>query len=121
MIIFQATVRRNYTHTQQMQMLEQGRRAEETREDSLKTLAWEQMQMANLASEERAETKRFIRRYQIEQKERDMEESIQKAERDKIIKEEQQRQEEQLASELERINLDKSRDEKMRQQIRECR
>lgn len=59
-------------------MLEGARRSEEQREDSLKQLAWDQMQAANLSSEERAENKRYIRRYQMEKKEREMEEAITK-------------------------------------------
>merc|ERR1711976_265669 len=114
------TVRRNFTHTQQTAMLEGARRAEEQREDSLKQLAWEQMQAANLASEDRAEDKRLIRRFQMEQKEREMEEAIMKAERNRKIKEEQQAQEDALARELERVKLESERDDKMRQQIREC-
>jgi len=43
------------------------------------------------------------------------------AQRDKFIREQQQEQEEALARELEGIKLEKQRDEKMRQQIRECR
>lgn len=117
----QTTVRRGFTHTQQQQILEKSRQAEEGREDALKNLAWEKLQTANLSSEERSEDKRFIRRFQMEQKEREMEEAIMKAERDKHIKNEQQRQEESLAIELEKIKLDQTRDEKMRQQIRECR
>ncbi len=73
---FQTTVRRNYTHAQQSSLLQAGRRAEEQREDSVKRLAWEQMQMANLRSEDRAEDKRFLRRRMQEQKEREMEEAL---------------------------------------------
>ena len=54
------------------------RRREERRVDDLKGLAWDQMQNANLACETRAEDRRFIRRAQQEQKERDMEEAIMK-------------------------------------------
>lgn len=43
------------------------------------------------------------------------------AERDRVIKEQQEQQEEFLAAELSRIDMEKQRDEKMRQQIRENR
>ena len=74
----QATLRRtcNYTHAQQMAMLEQSRRREEQREDTLKSLARERMEQANMGSEDRVETKRFLRRMQQENKEREMEEAI---------------------------------------------
>ena len=49
---------------------------EEKREDALKSLCWDQMQMANLQSEERADDRRIIRRMQIEKKEQEMEEAI---------------------------------------------
>uniref|UniRef100_A0A8W8NY34 Meiosis-specific nuclear structural protein 1 n=1 Tax=Magallana gigas TaxID=29159 RepID=A0A8W8NY34_MAGGI len=48
-----------------------------------------------------------------------MEEAILKAQRDRLIREEQMLQEERLAAELEKRKLDSIRDEKMRQQIRE--
>jgi hypothetical protein len=43
------------------------------------------------------------------------------SERDKFIRVQQQDQEESLAKELESLKLEKNRDEKMRQQVRECR
>ena len=59
-----------------MAMLEQSRRREEQREDTLKSLARERMEQANMGSEDRVETKRFLRRMQQENKEREMEEAI---------------------------------------------
>ena len=41
------------------------------------------------------------------------------AEQDRVVKEQQQEQEELLAAELGRLKMEKDRDEKMRQQIRE--
>ena len=46
---------------------------------------------------------------------------ILQAKRDKAYRDDQQAQEEKLAQEMERINIVKQRDEKMRQQVRECR
>ena len=57
-------------------MLEQSRRVEENREDTLKLLAREQMERANMASDERVETKRFLRAQMKAEKEREMEEAI---------------------------------------------
>ena len=52
---------------------------------------------ANLASETRVENKRFIRRYQQEAVEREMEEKLQEAEKQRIFREKQKEQEEKLA------------------------
>ena len=52
------------------------RQADEQRQDSLKQQKWEQMQQANMLAEDRAEDRRYLRRMQMEQKERDMEEAI---------------------------------------------
>ena len=52
---------------------------------------------ANLASETRVENKRFIRRYQQEAIEREMEEKLQEAEKQRIFREKQKEQEEKLA------------------------
>ena len=73
---FQSTVRRGNTHTQQKAQLELSRRREEHREDTLKSLARDQMESANILSEERVEDKRFIRALQQEQKEAEMQEAI---------------------------------------------
>ena len=74
--ILQTTVRR--THAQQHALLEQCRRAEQQREDSVKELTRAQMEISNMAGEERAEAKRLLRQMQLEQKERDMDERIRK-------------------------------------------
>uniref|UniRef100_A0A8D0LBX9 Meiosis specific nuclear structural 1 n=1 Tax=Sphenodon punctatus TaxID=8508 RepID=A0A8D0LBX9_SPHPU len=70
---------------------------------------------------DRVEQKRLSRLLRDEQQERQMEEAIQKAEENKRIKELQLEQEERLAAELARLNHEKLKDEKMRQQIRENR
>lgn len=57
-------------------MMVQARHKEDTREDHLKRLANEKVLEANMASEERVENKRHIRRVQQEEMERNMSESI---------------------------------------------
>ena len=51
---------------------------DQRRGEDLKSLKWQELQTANLASEERSEAKRFIRRMQQEDREREMEEAIMK-------------------------------------------
>jgi len=75
---YQATIRRNYTYANQSTSINQVRQAEEQREDVLKRLAWEQLQTANMKSEERAEDKRFLRHMVQEQKERETLEAIER-------------------------------------------
>ncbi|XP_065415098.1 meiosis-specific nuclear structural protein 1-like [Chrysemys picta bellii] len=72
-------------------------------------------------AEERVDQKRLTRLLKDEEYERQMEEAIQKAEENKKLKELQLEQEERLATELARLNYEKLKDEKMRQQIRENR
>ncbi|XP_053898524.1 meiosis-specific nuclear structural protein 1 [Malaclemys terrapin pileata] len=70
-------------------------------------------------AEERVDQKRLTRLLKDEEYERQMEEAIQKAEENKKLKELQLEQEERLATELARLNYEKLKDEKMRQQIRD--
>ena len=72
-------------------------------------------------SEERAEAKRNFKQQIRVNRELEMEESIRRAEADKVIRQEHHEQEERLASELERFKLDQLRDNKMRQQLRQTR
>ncbi|XP_040181176.1 meiosis-specific nuclear structural protein 1-like [Rana temporaria] len=67
----------------------------------------------------RVEKKRYLRRLQDEEQERQMEDAIQHAEETKRLKELQLEQEERMATELARIKQEKLKDEKLRQQIRE--
>ncbi|CAF4626965.1 unnamed protein product [Rotaria sp. Silwood1] len=67
----------------------------------------------------KAENKRNIREYARVERDRAMEEAIIQAQSEKQLAAEARSQEERLATELERIKLEKIRDEKMRQQIRE--
>ncbi|XP_069102255.1 meiosis-specific nuclear structural protein 1-like [Argopecten irradians] len=113
------TTRRNLTSYDRERQLEQSRRQGEIREDTIKRLNQERLLEANLSNERKLTEKRYLRNLMKEQKEMEMEESILKAQRDRLIREEQMVQEERLAKEMERRKLDSMRDEKMRQQIRE--
>ena len=59
-------------------MLVETRKREDVRDDHLKRLANEKLLEANMDSDERVENKRYIRKLQKEQQERDMEEAMQK-------------------------------------------
>ncbi|XP_060559963.1 meiosis-specific nuclear structural protein 1-like [Ruditapes philippinarum] len=107
------------TVAQRERQLENSRRQENVREETVRNLAREKMLESNMNREERLDSKRFLRTQMQEHKEREMGETILKAQRDRIQREEQMAQEERLAQELERRKLDGIRDEKMRQQIRE--
>ncbi|CAO2634382.1 Meiosis-specific nuclear structural protein 1, partial [Lemmus lemmus] len=76
-------------------------------------------QIVQNENDERVERKRFLRVLQNEQFELDMEEAIQKAEENKMLRDRQLEQEERLADELARLKHESLKDEKMRQQVRE--
>lgn len=97
----------------------ENRKKENLREDFLKNLKDDSVIRANVASETRVADKRFIRLLQQQETERNMEEAILKAEQNRRQAEAQLAQEEKMAKELEAIKLEKLRDEKMRQQIRD--
>lgn len=101
------------------QMVERSRRQDQAREDSLKQLHRENLEDAQIMADERVQDKRLLRAMQEMQREQDMQESLLRAERNRILKDQQVAQEENLARELERRKLEQTRDEKMRQQIRE--
>ena len=75
---FQATVRRQpqQTISQRERQLENNRRQEEVREETLRNLGREKMLESNMNRESRLEDKRFIRTQMMEQKEREMEETM---------------------------------------------
>ena len=76
---FQASVRRmNLGHAQQQKLLAENRRKEIAREDQIKRINQERTLEANMASEERIENKRFLRRRRQEETEREMDEGIRK-------------------------------------------
>ncbi|GFO29220.1 meiosis-specific nuclear structural protein 1-like [Plakobranchus ocellatus] len=69
--------------------------------------------------EEAVSKRRLIRQQEVMKKEMEMDEAITKGERNRIMKQQQLEQEENLARELERVKFEQLKDEKMRQQIRE--
>lgn len=66
------------TASQQERQLENTRRQEEVREDSIRQLGLGKMLESNMSRAERLDEKRYIRRFMMEQKEREMEEAIMK-------------------------------------------
>ena len=63
----------------------------------------------------------FIRRLQQETREKEMQEKIVAAERERVLRQKQLAQEEELARELERLKWEEQKDERIRQQIKENR
>ncbi|XP_036010534.1 meiosis-specific nuclear structural protein 1 isoform X1 [Mus musculus] len=76
-------------------------------------------QVVQNENDEKVERQRFLRVLQNEQFELDMEEAIQKAEANKMLRDRQLEQEERLANELARLKHESLKDKKMRQQVRE--
>lgn len=72
-------------------------------------------------SEERVQAKRAYREQALIDREREIEESLRRAESERVARVEKRDQEERLATELERIKIEQMRDAKMRQQLRESR
>lgn len=72
-------------------------------------------------SEEKSEAKRNFKQHIRMNREREIEESLIRAENDKTMRQQAYEQEERLANELERFKTDQLRDTKMRQQLRESR
>ena len=72
-------------------------------------------------SEEKSEAKRNFKHQIRMNREREIEESLIRAENDKTMRQQAYEQEERLANELERFKTDQLRDTKMRQQLRESR
>lgn len=68
----------NLSHAQQQKLLADNRRKEIAREDQIKRINQERTLEANMASEERIENKRFLRRLHQEATEREMDEGIRK-------------------------------------------
>lgn len=91
-----------------------------------KTRLLKDMQRQNMLdkmaeTEDKATVKRAFREQAHLSREQQIQESLIRAETDKIMRTQVYEQEERLARELERIKLDQMRDEKMRQQLRENR
>eukprot|EP00118_Oscarella_pearsei_P026426 m.309881 g.309881 ORF g.309881 m.309881 type:complete len:498 (+) comp48395_c0_seq1:37-1530(+) len=115
-----ASLRRYHlSHEQEERRRTENRRKEYVIEDHMKTLSKDRTLRANLASDERVENKRLLRQLQQEQQEINMENAIIETEKTRAMRETQRNQEEALAHELDRLKWEKSRDEKMRQQIQE--
>lgn len=72
-------------------------------------------------SEDRVNARRTYRIQAQAEKEREIEESLQRAQSEQYARKQVREQEERLAQELERYKLDQLRDVKMRQQLRESR
>ena len=64
------------TISQRERQLENNRRQEEVREETLRNLGREKMLESNMNREARLENKRYIRQNMTEQKEREMEETM---------------------------------------------
>lgn len=105
-------------HARQQRIAEQNRRREMDREETARRIQQEKILEANMSSDDRVEERRFLKRLQQENMERETEEAIQKAQQQKALREQQREQEEKFAKELQLIKLDSMRDEKLRQQIR---
>lgn len=75
LFIFQTTVRR-LTASERERQLQNYRRHEEVREDTIRQLGTQKLLEANMSNEEKLSEKRYIRRMMMEQKERDMEDTI---------------------------------------------
>lgn len=64
---------------------------------------------------------RVIRQQQLEKHEREMQEKIESAERERLMRERQQEQEKRLAKEMEKLKWEEQRDQRRRQQLKENR
>merc|ERR1712159_552954 len=95
------------THATQERMRQETRRQEDIRSDHLSKLKADSLINTFQQSDERITAKRHLRRLAQEENEREIQKGI-------LIT-----AEEQLANQLETLRLEKMRDEKMRQQIRE--
>lgn len=86
-IFFQATIRRAPPQTvaQRERQLENARRQEMNREETVRNLAREKMLESNMNRETRLEDKRFLRQQQQELKEREMEDTILKVMRQGLL------------------------------------
>jgi hypothetical protein len=72
-------------------------------------------------SEEKTEAKRIFKQQAKMNREREIEESLQRAANEKLMRQEEHDQELRLATELERFKLEQLKDNKLRQQLRESR
>ncbi|KAL4660696.1 meiosis-specific nuclear structural protein 1 isoform X2 [Arapaima gigas] len=106
------------THSQQQKMLAKSQREDEWREDQIKDIMKENHMHASLLTEDKVERKRYLRKVQEEQRERQIDEALLKAEHERIMKKKHLEQDDKIAREMACIKYEKLRDEKLRQQIR---
>ncbi|XP_078540731.1 meiosis-specific nuclear structural protein 1 [Lissotriton helveticus] len=108
----------SYMNPKDRQTVEQ-RIKDQLRHEKIESLAKDARMDVVLKSDERVEKKRFMRRLTEEEHERHMDEALFRAEELRRMKEVQLEQEERMAKEIARINHEKLKDEKIRQQVRE--
>ena len=72
-------------------------------------------------SEEKTAAKRVFRQQTLLNREREIQENLERAELEKKMRDEHHEQEMRLANELERLKLEQLKDSKLRQQLRESR
>jgi len=107
------------THATQERMRRDVRRQEETRSDHLRKLRSDALISTFQASDDRITAKRYLRKLAQEEHERDIQQGILSSAEEKRQRDAQLEAEQTLAKELESLRLERMRDEKMRQQIRE--
>lgn len=111
--------RQALTHEQQERMRREVRRQEDIREDHLRRLRSDVLIQTFQKSDKRISAKRFLQQLSQEEHERQIQNGIVHHQENKEQRAAQLKAEHQLAEELESLRLERRRDEKMRQQIRE--
>ena len=107
------------THAQQEHMRKECRRQEDIRDDHLSKLKADSLIQTFQQSEDRIAARRFLRNLAQEEREREIQQGILKSAEAKQQKDAQLTAERNLAEGLENLRLERMRDDKMRQQIRE--
>ncbi|XP_069379764.1 meiosis-specific nuclear structural protein 1 isoform X2 [Paralichthys olivaceus] len=92
---------------------------EQQRHEDVQSVARDKQHLAVLREEESWEMRRQVRQMQEEHRDRELKSALLKANEDRINRAQELEQEMRMAEELARISLEKERDEKMRQHIRE--
>ena len=110
-------IRHSYVTEQRAR--DEQRRQDYARQERMHALDKDQLIKTNAVIENRIETKRYQRRVQEEDREREMDTRIKQAEVTRLLSEQQAAQEQQLAREMEKIKIESQRQERVRQQIRE--
>ncbi|XP_077374684.1 meiosis-specific nuclear structural protein 1 [Festucalex cinctus] len=107
------------TRSQQYRMVEQRRIYEAQKQVEAVRVDRDRRIIAFVREEDNVEKKRFLRQVQEEQREREIEDAMVKAQSEKTVREKHLIHQERLAKELARINQDKQREGKIRQHIRD--